>query len=134
MIEFGQNQLAITERYYAGIAREAARRLALGVDVHLDNHGWIALDCRPDHHQVLATSAQMASTYVATALDDELMVFSDREDVMHMLSPRAMIDLFVAGSEYVGQVQMSAHILRAMPSRPVNLDDDSFWPAANRKP
>lgn len=114
------------------ITRERDRRIEAGFDVSLTGFtGTVALQGRPEDKQNLHGLFSAAQMRIAQNIPG-VMVFRDRNNVVHSLSPAQMIELWYKGGAWIERQYKNAWNLKDLIEAGMDVSDyadDQYWPA-----
>lgn len=114
------------------ITRERDRRIEAGFDVSLTGFtGTVALQGRPEDKQNLHGLFSAAQMRIAQNIPG-VMVFRDRNNVVHSLSPAQMIELWYKGGAWIERQYKNAWNLKDLIAAGMDVSDyadDQYWPA-----
>lgn len=113
MPSFGQNLESITSEFRAKVNALRENRIIQGTDVTLAGYGAVALQGRPEDLaslQGLAFGAQLRMSMG----DETPMVFMDRDNVEHSLTPMQMVLLWKAGADFVTATYATSWTIKEM--------------------
>ena len=124
---FSQDGPKAQEHRRAGVNAERARRIVAGTEIAIDGYGPIPVQGRPEDMTNLTGLYNIATEKRRTMDTTASMVFRDRDNVVHSLTPQNMIDLYVAAIAWVEAIYQASWALKEG-AVPRDYADDRHWP------
>lgn len=110
----------------ADVNLERRRRIEAGTDIEIAGYGTVALQGRPEDQTNLLSRFNVAMLKIQSG-DSSTMVFRDRRDVNHELTPQQMVNVYTAGMAWVETQYKASWALKAMSPIPVDFRNDGYW-------
>lgn len=107
-----------------------AKVIAAGTDVNVTGHGSVALQGRPEDQTSLQGLAFGAQLRLSMGDNTTLMVFLDRANVLHQLTPMQMIELWQKGAAFVSAIYARSWAIKEMDPAIADVSDPSLWAVA----
>lgn len=109
---------------------ERERRIAVGCTIIVDGAGNIPIRGTPEDMRNLTNLGQIANISIISK-NDMSITFRDNDNVMHVLTPTQMSQLWQKAVQYVSMVYQSSWILKETNPIPTDYDNDKYWPQKN---
>ncbi|PWE52251.1 hypothetical protein DEM27_31890 [Metarhizobium album] len=110
------------------INAEHDRRAATGRVFAVAGYGDVALEGSAGTQMVLLALKDTARDMVTAGYSAPVLLFTDRDNVDHHLTPEQVIALVDAGKIYMQALHAAKRALKAMEPIPADYADDQWWP------
>ena len=112
---------------------ERDRRILAGTVINVTGHGNIPVTGTKDDKDVFLGRRIIAAEAAANGVTAPVLVFRDRKNVIHNLTPSQMIELADKGFSWIEAMMVRSWVMKdgAAPYEdgiPDDLDNDSHWP------
>lgn len=114
-------------RYSTAVNAERERRIELGCDINVDGVGPIPIRGTSEDMRNLTNLGQVANMSLISG-NNTPIPFRDNDNVMHMLTPSQMSQLWQKAITYVSMVYQASWVIKAASPRPYDFDQDKYWP------
>lgn len=104
-----------------------AELLAEGTDVVVTGYGVVALQGRPDDQTLIQGLAFGAQLRVSLGDLATQMPFLDRQNILHLLTPIQMIEVWRKGAAFVSAVYEQSWVIKKMDPVLTDLEDANVW-------
>lgn len=101
--------------------------LAAGTDVEVTGYGVVALQGRPDDQTLIQGLAFGAQLRLGLGDSATQMPFLDRANVLHLLTPVQMIEVWRKGAAFVSVVYRRSWVIKTMDPILTDLDEQTLW-------
>lgn len=124
----GPDMTIITRDFRDAVNAERTKRVTKGTDVEVTDYGLVALQGRPEDQSTLQGLAFAASLRLSQGDITTTAQFLDRNNVLHHLTPRQMVEAWEKGAAFIEQVYAASWQIKEMDPIETDPKDDSLWP------
>lgn len=117
-----------TEQFSKAVNNEREHRISLGCLITVDGVGAIPIRGEPEDMRNLTNLGQVANMSLFTGVTTPI-AFRDNDNVMHMLTPMQMSQLWQKAVMYVGMVYQASWALKEIRPFPASVSDNAYWPS-----
>ena len=107
---------------------EHDRRASAGNVFAVTGYGNVALEGSSGTQMVLLALKDTARDMVSAGYSTPVLMFTDRDNLDHYLTPEQVIELVDAGKVYMQALHAAKRALKAMDPIPADYADDQWWP------
>lgn len=116
-----------TRAFHDAVNLKRARLITAGVVVEVTGHGPVALQGRPEDQSSLQGLAFGAQLRLSVGDNATPMAFLDRENVLHLLVPMQMLELWQKGAEFISETYARSWQIKAMDPFTTDIENAALW-------
>ena len=116
-----------TRAFHDAVNLKRSKLITAGVMVEVTGHGPVALQGRPEDQSSLQGLAFGAQLRLSMGDAVTPMAFLDRENVLHLLAPMQMIELWQKGAEFISSTYAKSWAIKTMDPFLTDVEDPTLW-------